>query len=102
MTQIASSQKSLIQNSREKNYLIVGLGKSGVSSAKYLVQQKKKFDPQINISTYDKYLDINKQKELLKGLSIKNFYTGDIKHEMCPKDTCIVLSPGISFSEIKA
>ena len=63
MTQIASSQKSLIQNSREKNYLIVGLGKSGVSSAKYLVQQKKKFDPQINISTYDKYLDINKQKE---------------------------------------
>ena len=102
MTQIASSQKSLIQNSREKNYLIVGLGKSGISSAKYLVQQKKKFDPQINISTYDKYLDINKQKELLKGLSIKNFYTGDIKHEMCPKDTCIVLSPGISFSEIKA
>ena len=54
MTKIASSQQSLIQNSREKNYLIVGLGKSGVSSAKYLAQRKKNFDPQINISTYEK------------------------------------------------
>ena len=94
-------KKTSLQNPGEKNYLIVGLGRSGLSSAKYLAQQKSGFDEQINISTYDKFLDTNKQKELLKGLSIKNFYTGNISQEMCPKDCCIVLSPGISLNEIK-
>jgi UDP-N-acetylmuramoylalanine--D-glutamate ligase len=88
-------------NDFQENYLIVGLGRSGLSSAKYLAKYENTFGKTINISTYDKFKNINEQKKILKGLNVKNFYTGDIQAEYCPKGSYIVLSPGIDFNEIE-
>ena len=88
-------------NDFQENYLIVGLGRSGLSSAKYLAKYETTFGKTINISSYDKFKNINEQKKILKGLNVKNFYTGDIKAEYCTKGSYIVLSPGIDFNEIE-
>ena len=83
-----------------KNILIVGLGKSGISSAKYLAKFKNFFGNKISISIYDKFKSIDKQKELLKGLEIDNFHTGIFEARMCKQNSLIVLSPGINPNEI--
>ena len=82
-----------------KNILIVGLGKSGISSAKYLAKFKNFFGNKISISIYDKFKSIDKQKSLLKGLEIDNFHTGIFEARMCKQNSLIVLSPGINPSE---
>ena len=55
------------QNDFQENYLIVGLGRSGLSSAKYLAKYETTFGKTINISSYDKFKNINEQKKNTKG-----------------------------------
>mgnify|MGYP005697571149 CR=1 FL=1 len=62
-----------------KNILIVGLGKSGISSAQYLAKFRNLFGNKITISIYDKFKSIDEQKSLLKGLKIDDFHTGIFK-----------------------
>lgn len=83
-----------------KNILIVGLGKSGISSAKYLTKFRNYFGNKISISIYDKFKSIDEQKLLLKGLEIEDFYTGIFESRMCKQDSLIVLSPGINPNEV--
>ena len=83
-----------------KNILIVGLGKSGISSAQYLAKLKNFFGNKISISVYDKFKSIDKQKSLLKGLEIDNFHTGIFEPRMCKQNSLIVLSPGINLNEV--
>ena len=42
-----------------KNILIVGLGKSGISSAKYISKFKKFFGNKISLGVYDKFKSID-------------------------------------------
>ena len=83
-----------------KNILIVGLGKSGISSAQYLTKYKNFFGNKISISVYDKFKSIDEQKSLLKGLEIDNFHTDIFEARMCKQNSLIVLSPGINPSEV--
>ena len=83
-----------------KNILIVGLGKSGISSAQYLAKFKNFFGNKISISVYDKFKSIDKQKSLLKGLEIDNFHSGIFEARMCKQNSLIVLSPGINSNEV--
>ena len=83
-----------------KNILIVGLGKSGISSAKYISKFKKFFGNKISLGVYDKFKSIDEQKSLLKGLEIDNFHTGIFEARMCKQNSLIVLSPGIDPNEV--
>lgn len=83
-----------------KHILIIGLGKSGLSCINYLSKQiefKKKL---FEISVYDKNKTVKEQLSLLKGLDIKDVYTGDIKFEFIDKKSHIFLSPGVSQAEV--
>jgi UDP-N-acetylmuramoylalanine--D-glutamate ligase len=83
-----------------KHILVVGLGKSGLSCVDYLTKQiefKKKL---FKISVYDKNKTVNEQRSLLKGLDIKDIYSGDIKFEFIDKKSHIFLSPGVSPVEV--
>jgi UDP-N-acetylmuramoylalanine--D-glutamate ligase len=83
-----------------KNILIVGLGKSGISSAKYISKFKKFFGNKISLGVYDKFKSIDEQKSLLKDLEIDNFHTGIFEARMCKQNSLIVLSPGIDPNEV--
>ncbi len=82
-----------------EDIFIIGLGKSGISSAKYLVKFKDFYGKNISISVYDKFKTIKEQKALLKDIDIDHFHTGLFKKEMCKENTLIVLSPGVDFDE---
>ena len=90
----------LNKKSAFKNILIVGLGKSGISSTQYLVKFRNLFGNKIKISIYDKFKSIDEQKSLLKGLEIDDFYTGIFKPRMCKQNSLIILSPGINPNEV--
>ena len=82
------------------NVLIVGLGKSGLSSAKYLTKYKNYSGNSIKVSIYDKFKPIKDQKKLLYGIEIDNFYTGEMIDKFYEGKTHILLSPGINPKEI--
>ena len=90
----------LNKKSAFKNILIVGLGKSGISSTQYLVKFRNLFGNKIKISIYDKFKSIDEQKSLLKGLEIDDFYTGIFKPRMWKQNSLIILSPGINPNEV--
>lgn len=83
-----------------KNILIVGLGKSGISSVKYLAKYKDFFGKKISISVYDKFKSVKEQKLLLKDLEIDEFYSGTFDTDICKENSYVVLSPGVSQKEV--
>ena len=83
------------------NVLIVGLGKSGLSSAKYLTKYKNCSGDSIKVSIYDKFKSIEEQKKILYGLGVENFYTGEMNLNFYEEKTHILLSPGVDPREIE-
>ena len=71
--------------------LIVGMGKTGYSIAKFLKNKN------ICISVYDSEKSIRDIRKELKGINISNYYDGLLEEKYLKSIDCIAVSPGIDL-----
>jgi UDP-N-acetylmuramoylalanine--D-glutamate ligase len=71
--------------------LIVGMGKTGFSIVEFLKNKN------ISISVYDSKQSIHDIRKKLKGISITNYYDGQLEERYLKNIDCIAVSPGIDL-----
>jgi len=71
--------------------LIVGMGKTGYSIAKFLKNKN------IFISVYDSEKSIHDIRKELKDINITNYYDGPLEEKYLNSIDCIALSPGVDL-----
>ena len=75
----------------DKMYVVVGLGKTGLSAARYLQERGKNFRI---VDSRENAPGLKEAREEFKGICV---YAGDLMYAQLSNVDCLIVSPGVSL-----